>query len=76
MKYSSCIYDDDPDIFPNFLKNWWSVRNITTMQYVEYWAYRISGFEVSRVARSYIEEKKIAAMTRIFFRTFWKIDAG
>ena len=48
------------------------------MHYVEYWVYRMSGFEVIRVTRSQIEEKilKMAAMTQIFSRTFWKIDAG
>ena len=67
----------DQDIFPNFLKNWCSLGINTTMQYVEYWVYRISGFEVIRVTRSLFDEKrlKMAAMTQIFSRTFWKIDA-
>ena len=36
----------DPDIFPNLLKNWCRLGINTTMQYFEYWEYRISGFEV------------------------------
>ena len=48
------------------------------MHYVKYWVYRMSGFEGIRMTRSSIEEKrlKMAAMTQIFSRTFWKIDAG
>ena len=40
-----------PGYFPELSENWCSLGNTTTMQYDEYWVYRISGFEVIRVTR-------------------------
>ena len=52
-------------------------RNNTAMQYVEYWVSdkRLWSYQGDKVI---IWQKKIkmAAMTRIFFQTFWKTDAG
>ena len=48
-----------PIFFPNFLKNWCGLGNNITMQYVEYWVYRISGFKVIRVTSYKSDEKKI-----------------
>ena len=64
----------DPDIFPNFLQNWCSLGMSTTIQYVEYWVYLKSVFVVSRVTN--LTKIKMATMTRIFFKAFWKNDAA
>ena len=39
----------DPDIFPNFLKNWWSLGINTCIQYVEHQMNWKSGFVDIRV---------------------------
>ena len=70
---------DDPDIFSNFLKKIMqsSLGINTTMLYVDYWVYRASVFDVIRVTRSWFDEKRLkCSMTRIFSKTFWKINAA
>ena len=52
--------------------------NIEYIQYVEHKVNQKNNFVDIRVSRSKFDEKrlKMAAMTRIFFWTFWKIDAA